>query len=671
MDGDTMRVKAWPVSGSEPDDWMLSADDGDNDGAKVGVYSSRFTGNTNGTVAFVGLESITVTGLEWTGYVVSWPVRWDVTGNNSWSPITAGGILRRLRQGTNPTQSPLRHQLETTADVSGYWPMEEGTNAKYFLPVSPNTAAATFSGVSPGSDTSLAGSLACPVLDAATSSINAQVKTANGGNGMAAMVLFKIPTLPGSKTRIFRIRTSRGPASIWDFSVDATNTYIEAFDSTFTSLGSVTNAMSFDFTGKWIAWRLKTDNSGGVNTAYQGTYHEVEVDAPFYTQSGTISGLTNTIVGSMEITGIQGMVLSQLWLGQNTLPFVTSTFANVSAGWDGETAGNRFVRISGEAGIPCSVAGPNSLLDNTEVMGPQQPGKTMANLQGCADADYGVITERGAGLEFVPRASRWNLTEIMTLSLAAGQIAAIPQPTRDDQRLRNKWTVSRIAGSSATAQDSDSIDRNGTWEDSATINVYDDSVLENHAGWRVNIGTQLRLRWPVVGIDLARNPSLAEKWRQRFYGWRFGATTGLTQVKGNEPSLVMEGYQATLTPEVWAIDMMATDARVWTAGVADDTGIYGRADSEYCTTTSLISSTTLSIPITTTTGMPKWDNTAGLWSGGVDFNVGGEQVTVTSISNGGGQAQTLNATTRGVNGFPTTHASGTTVSLWNPARAAL
>lgn len=674
MDGDTMRVKAWPASGSEPTSWMISADDGDNAGYQVGIYAIRFSGNTNGTVNFVALDSFTATALEWTGYVVSWPLRWDITGNNSWAPITAAGILRRLRQGTNPIQSPLRRQLGGTADSTGYWPMEEGSDAKYFLPTGTNVAPATFTNVTPGQDNTLPGGGPAPVLNADTSGIAAQTKLNNNGSGMAAAVIFKLPSVPASKTRIIRVRTSRGPAAIWDFSVDSGGTYIEALAADGTVLSSVINAFATSFVNTWIAWQLETDNSGG-NTAFSSIYHRVAVDAGFSAQTGSVAGGTNTNVTSIELGGIQGAAFAHIWLGRNTFPFVDSTFANVSAGYNGERAARRFIRICQEAGIPYSVAGPNSALDSTERMGPQKESSTNAALQSCADADYGVIAERGAGLELIPRSARWNLTQTMALAVSAGQVSAVPQPVRDDQKLKNRWTISRNQGSSATYQDDPSVNRSGPWEDSATLNVFDDSVLYNHAAWRVNIGTGLRLRWPSITIDLARNPSLASAWRSRFYGWRFGVTSGMTQVKGNEPDLIMEGYSANLTPETWTVEMNATDARVWSAAVTDDTGIYGRADNEYCTTTALISATTLSIPITTGSvsgvNMPKWDNTAGLWSSGVDFNVGGERVTVTSITNGAGQAQTLNASVRGVGGYAASHASGTSVSLWNPPIVAL
>jgi hypothetical protein len=55
----------------------------------------------------------------------------------------------------------------------------------------------------------------------------------------------------------------------------------------------------------------------------------------------------------------------------------------------------------------------------------------------------------------------------------------------------------------------------------------------------------------------------------------------------------------------------------------------------------------------------------------VDFNVGGERVTVTSITNGADPAQTLNATVRGVDGYATSHPSGTEVTLWHRPIVAL
>lgn len=675
-DGDTYRVKAWPAASSEPTSWTLVATSQQvNVGYDVGVYVARFAGNTNsGASSIIGIDDMTAISLEWPGTVVSWPLAWDQTGNNSWAPITAAGILRRLRQGSNPIQSPLKRQLASTPTVTGYWPLEDGASSKYFTGTVPGTPVASLNGVTPAQDNSLPGGGPAPTVTAATGgNIFASVGKSQGGTGFSAMFLFKYPSLPASKTRIARVRCSRGPSTIYDFSIDATGTYLEAIAGDGSVINSTFNLYGETLVGNWVAWQLETDNTaGGGNTSVVGLYHVVGKTA-YWAQSFNLTGTALSNVASISLEGPQGYSFAHIWLGSNTLPFNTNSFNLVSNGYNGEAAIDRFLRVCGEAGITASVRGGQAQF--SESMGPQKEGTTMAVLQSCADVDFSVITERGSGLEFVPRVTRWNLAQAMSLTVSSGQVSKIPQPVKDDQRLKNRWTVSRIDGGSATYQNDTSVSRNGTWEDSLTINSFDDSILLNRAAWQTYYGTSQRMRWPSISINFARSPELIAAWRKRRYGWRMGVTSGLTQVKGNEPDLIVEGYIATLDPDIWAADLNCTDARVWTAAVADDTGIYGRADSEYCTTTALISSTATTIPITTGqvsgVNMPKWDNTAGLWSGGVDFNVGGERVTVTSITNGAGQAQTLNVTARGVNGYAVQHPSGTAVSLWNPPIVAL
>jgi hypothetical protein len=665
VDGNQMRVKAWPAAGSEPTSWQITATiSGALTGSSLGIYAVRFSGNTNsGVTPFIAMDDYTVTAFEFTGAVISWPLDWDVTGNNSWAAITAAGILRQLRQGTNPVQSPLRRQLAGTADVRGYWPLEDGSAAKVFSSAISANQPATFVGVTPAQENTLAGGGPAPtVTDAAGGSITFSVVAGNGGSGMAGMFLAKLPSLPGAKTRICRIRASRGPVPIWDLSIDSGAIYTEGLAADGTVVTSATNALpAVDFT-EWFAWQLETDNTTTPgNTDWASITHQVGLPT-YWAQSGTVAGGLVTDVSWAQLTGPQGTSFAHFWSGRNTLPFVTDSFSLVSAGYAGELAAARFARVCGEAGIPYIVQPGIS-----EKMGPQPRGGTIAILSACAKADYAVMAERGAGLEFIPRSARWNQAARMTLSKASGEIDKVPKPVRDDQKLVNKFTMSRTDGGSATYQDPVSSGKVGTWEDSDTINVFDDSVLSNQAAWRVNVGTVKGLRWPSISVNYARNRLLIPFWRARSYGFRLTAVTALGQLTGNEPDMVVEGFSASLWPNGWTVDMNATSAKVWRTAVADDTGIYARVDSDACTTSGSITSTTLSIPITTTSGQLKWDNTAGLWTGGVDFNVGGERVTVTSISNGAGQAQTLNATVRGVAGYSAAHASGTAVSLWDPS----
>jgi hypothetical protein len=663
-DGGRIRAKAWLESGSEPATWNVSGSENIATGSVVNVYLARFAGNSNsGATTIMSLDDFRVVGFEFTGSVVSWPLRWDKSGNNSWAPITAAGTLRRMNQGTYPIQSPLRRQLGGTADVAAYWPMEDGSAATSFSSATPGALPATFAGVTPASDNTLPGGGVAPVLNSATGSIVGRCKR-QAGTGFSVMFFFKLPSIPGAKTRIARIRTVRGDGRIWDLSMDSGGLYVETFLADGTASTSVIVGMpSIDVT-QWMAWQLETDNSGGVTTDFVAIINQIGTD-DFYYQSGSIGSNTITQLSNCVLTGPSGTAFAHLWMGQNTLPFVSSNFIRVSSGYAGETAAARFGRVCTEAGIPYIVRPGDS-----ERMGAQKEGGTLAILKSCVETDYGVMAERGAGLEFIPRTARWNAAAALALSVASGHIDAPPEPVRDDQRLRNKWTVSRTAGGQAVAQNDASIARQGIWEDSATINTMDDTVLTNHAAWRTFLGTGARLRWPGVSLNFARNPLLLPYWRTRGYGWRFTVDTDRLQVYGNEPDLIMEGFSSRLWPNGWELDMNSTSASVWKAAVTDDTGILGRADNEYCQTTALISSTATTIPITTTSG-PRWDNTAALWTGGVDFNVGGERVTVTSITNGVDPAQTLNVSARGVGGSAASHASGASVHLWDPPIAAL
>ena len=665
-EGQQLRFKAWPSVGTEPATWQLTATDSTKTSTGLGLYAARVINNTNsGAVPIMTFDDFTVVGLEFTGSVVSWPIRWDKAGNNSWAPIVAAGILRRIRQGTYPIQSPLRRQLGGTPDVYGYWPLEDGPDARQFSSVLPGQAPATFNGVTPASANDLAGGGFAPALDTANGLITmSTTKSEPFTTGMAVMFLFKMGSVPSVKTKIARIRCSRGNGPrIWDFSVSDTTTWVEGLDGDGRVVTSATNSHGEDFT-QWHAWQLETEFAGGSTMNWAGIFHKVG-STSFGAQTGTFTGLIGLSPSSLALTGPQGTAFAHAWMGKNTLPFVTSSFSLVSSGYSGETAADRFARVCGEAGIPYILRPGGS-----ERMGAQREAGTLAVLESCVQTDYGVMAERGAGLEYIPREARWNAAVAMALTVAAGQIAEPPEPTRDDQRLRNKWTVSRVGGGEGVYQDTADIAKHGTWEDSATINSMDDSILVNHAGFRTALGIQPRLRWPSVQLDFSRNPGLLPAWRNRGYGWRLQIATGKGQVAGNEPDLIVEGFTASLDPDRWNVTLNCSPAEAWKAAVADDTGILGRADNESCETTALISSTTLTIPITTTSGT-RWDNTAGLWTGGVDFYVDGERVTVTSITNGTNPAQTLNCSARGVGGYAASHPSGSKVRLWSPAIVAL
>ena len=663
-DGSTIRMKAWSAASAEPTTWTLSATEPTNQGTGVGTYTGRFSGNTN-TGAIIGYEDFTVTAIEFTGYVYSWPLQWDITGNNSWAPIAAGGILRRLRQGTNPVVSPLTSQLRVTADSVGYWPMEDGTSSNSLATLKANGRVALISGVTAAGDTSLAGATQSPTMDADNSIIRCYVSTGvnSGGTGFAAMTFFKLQSIPSVKTRVATVYPKTGNVASYAFSVDALNTILEAFDSTGALITSVANGFATDLT-TWNAWQLETDNTlSGGNTTATGIIHQVG-KTDYFAQVINISGTTLQNVSQIALQGGQGAAFAHTWLGRNTLPFVTDSFSLVSSGYATERAADRFARVAGEAGITYAIRGGGTL--KSAQMGPQKESRTLAILQSCVDTDYGVMAERSEGLEFIPKAARFNAASLYTFSKVAGEIGQVPTPTRDDQRLKNKWTVNRVNGSTAIYQNDASVARNGPWEDSVTVNSLDDSNLLSQGSWRAYIGTNGRLRWPNVGLNFARAPQLAKVWRQRFYGWRFGVSTGLTQVAGNEPDLIMEGFAASLDPDVWAITMNCTDAGTWQVGNLGG----NRLAAKFTTLGATLTTTGTTLTFSISSALERWR--PGLSTASVIVN--SEEIalgTISAVSGTGPWTQTVTGCTRSVNGVVKTHALAESVTVKNAIRLTL
>jgi hypothetical protein len=671
VDGSTMRAMAWPASGSPPTTWQATFSNiqqpTDFTGSDVGIIAWRFNGNTNSSsLPIIGFDSFEVISLEWTGFVTSWPNEWDMTGNNSWAAISCSGILSRLRQGTNPVQSPLRHQLQTTADSVSYWPMEDGVNSTSFANTVTGGKIGSFSAVTLAEDSTLAGGGPAPALAADTGFIALPVTGGvnSGGTGFSAMVFIKLPSLPAAKTRIVTVSPRSGPVATYAFSILPTTTTLEALDTSGAVIATVTNNIVTDWT-QWMAWQLEVDNTaGGGNTSVSGAYHQVG-QAVYYAQTFNVTGTTLSNIGGMKLTGPQGTNFAHAWLGRNTLPFVTNSFSLVSAGYAGEAAIDRWKRITSEAGLVSGVAGVSS--NTSIIMGVQSEGNTMAILQSVADTDYATYVERAGGLEMIPRDTRWNPVSLYTLSKAAGEIGDIPKPVRDDQRLKNTVTVSRTGGSSATYADTASVARNGTWQDSATVNEIDDGNLSNQASWRVFVGTARRSRWPVITLNFARSPQLIYLWGRKYYGFRFGVTTGTNQFAGNEPDLVMEGFQASLDPEVWTVDMNCTDARTWLVGTTDNHFFY---QAEFTTLGASLTTTGTTLTFSISDASETWKvgaSTATVIVKGEEIKLG----TVGAVSGTGPWTQVVTGCTRSMNSIVKTHASGEQVLVKNALRATL
>lgn len=669
VDGGSVRLKAWkPANPSAPDDdepdaWSLDVEDSTVTGTGFGFYGWRVTGNTNaGTVTFP-FDDLEIEAYEFTGSVVSWPVRWDKTGNNCWAPIQAAGILRRIKQASEQLHSPIYRQL-IGEDTTAYWPLEDQSGATSYASATPGVRAGRPNNFSPAQDSTLPGALTSPVATAAVASISFTTSARQTGTGAEALFFTRFPAATPSAS-VFATFSSTGTIIQWDISaVDLTHFRLRGYDIT----GTATVDSTVDFSAtpiewdQWLVWDLQLEISAGTVT-YSLVIHQVGAGNEFIFIDGTYASSTTPRIYAAILGGpsVDQVAFGHLWIGENTLPFVASGFYQVADGYQGEEAGDRVARLCEEEGIPAFVQ-PGA----GEPMGRQKVGALLDLLQECADTDLGILYEAGNGIGYVPRSALYSRAVDLALSVASRDIVDPLQPEDDDQRVTNDVTVSRVDGSWARIYDQSHITSEGRYASTDTINPETDDVLPWHAGWRLYLGTRPEFRWPGLSINLADRTSLIKSWRGRSMPARITVDTGLDQVETADPDVFMDSYSAQLWPSGWIISMDCSPAEPWDIGTLDS-GI--RIDNDSTLAADVTTTGQTSWSVATASG-PLWMTTAS-HPGEFPFDArcGGEVVSVTAIT-GTSSPQTFTVT-RSVNGIAKTHDAGAVFGLDQPTYIAL
>jgi len=663
---DRVYASAWAVAGSEPTDWQVSASAGGLTGRSTGMVAVRNGTNSNSATNLLTYDNYQTIGFEWAGLVSQWPTEWDQSGNNCWAAITANGVIRRLEQGKGNQLSALTRQLPSYGP-SGYWTFEDGPRSTSLASsVNGIRAAQIIGDITPsGGQGPDGGGPAISIGDIAAEvrfSIPSTKALPSGVHGMSQMLLTKFDSIPGSRVYIVTWN-STGAAAYWRFSLDAGAIYMEAYNSSGTLLSSSSSAHGVDIT-EWCAWQLETDVVG-ANTEWDFISHEVG-QVVYYAISGNHASTIDTKPLGGTINPAHnlpvGTMLAHAWSGPNTLPFVTNTFSLVSSGYSGELASDRVARVCAEAGIPVAIEAGESV-----PMGPQPITDALTVLRQCQDADFGILYERDNGLGFRPHSARFRQTVDLILTVASGHLTSAPRGITDDQRLKNKIIMTRDGGSSVTVQDDDSIALNGEYPDPVTVIVESDDQLPDLGGWRLYLGTYPAMRWPQITFELTRNPAAVQIWRGRQFGFRMQVVTGRNQILGYDPDVIVEGYQATLWPHRWYVQMNCSTALPWDVSTLDDSDLRIDADNSTCALAPGSGSVTITVQ---NNGDPysTWAPTSTQPAEvPFDIRVNGEVMTVTSV----GDLNIVNgrqilAVTRGVNGGSKAHAVGSKVELAYP-----
>jgi hypothetical protein len=649
-DGPALRIRVWPESSTEPTTWSATATDTQATGSAIALHSWRVIGNTNAGSLTFSWDDLEAEAIEFTGTVPEWPPRWDQSQRDATSTITAAGILRRLQQGRSPLKSPIGRMVLRQPGAIELWTFEDDSSA--------TVAASAMPGGIPAAIRALDFAQTAPALAGAqqtagitTSTVvtwKVRSHTATGTWGVVwyAQLLAK----PAATTVIMSVNAT-GTVKRWDIILDSLNTNLLGYDSSGTQIYSAGAGYSaLASPPMWIAFDLLVTQSGGNIDAKLLMYG---VDP----ESHTAVFLANTVAGTVGSPtggrfegslGYDGGRIGPLAVFNTEPSFVAGTFFDASNGYVGETASDRIDRLCTEEGVQVVIEDGTS-----EQLGPQRVGTFLDLLYAASDADLGVLYERGAGLAYRPRGARYNRPVELPLDFDAGDIAQPPEPTDDDQVLRNQWTISRDSGSSAVAQDDASIDAAGLIDESVTLNVASDGPLADHASWRLAMTTIDEYRWPSIVLDMARNTGQIRLWRAAEPFPRVTIANEPSQVAGNAVDVTVLGYRSTIMPKAWDLELVCAPSAPWNQAAVFDSSSYPATSAS---TTLGATATTTSSPLSLSTANPKdvWSTTVApltldilgehvtlLWMSGVGSIValdGGFETGLTGWTAGGGSA---------------------------------
>lgn len=607
------------------------------------------------------------------GEVSAWPVKWDATGRDVYVELEAAGVMRRMLQGATPLRSTMYQALLAEGGLYGYWPCEDSSDA------------ASFASAIGGPPMTWVGAPTLASSDDFDAALNLPLVSNSQWHGRVS------PTMPTGtiyvrwlmmigasgvtdQSRLIRIYTTGG-AQVWDVLYNTGGAMsVDAYDSGGTTKIVASGAIGFtDLRGRAVRCSLElTQNGSDVDWSLRVmSAGATSGQRGFGTASGTTCGRVTDVW--VDYNGnVDDCVMGHVSVQGSSAGSIYDRGQELAA-FDGETAGNRVQRLLTNEGTLCSVAGN---IWGAELMGPQEVATPLDLVREAEVTDAGLLFEARhfSGFTYRTRDSLYSRSSSFTLDYAGDDLSGI-EPVEDDSIIRNDVTVNRRNGSSARATltsgqlgTASPPTGAGKYDTTIEINPQTDAVLQDHASWRLNLGTVDEPRYPTLAVQLARaNFTAAERDQVLDLD-----VADLIQVS-NPPSWLppgtirqgIIGYTETLDGYLHAIDFRCVPASPYEVGFYDDSG--DRFDTAGSTLNGAHNSTTTSLSVATAAGAQLWTTAAGNLP--FDLLISGEQVRVTAVS-GASSPQTLTVT-RSVNGVVKSLASGSTVELYSPSRFAL
>jgi hypothetical protein len=514
-----------------------------------------------------------ITYVRFTGEVSSWPSRWDVTGRDIWVPVDAWGILRRLGQGEKPIKSAVdRTILGDTFDTVAYWPLTDGELAyPNFQPSTPDTAPAVAATWTGSGIVAFAGDAGIPGSDPVAAVVSGQNITfpvrgyAETGE-WTVQNLVHLTSTNDSVTTSINIEAATGPYLVnADVTLAITPTLgvtvVGPGGTVFTDTESIDESRLRDRPVSLII--TSKDLGGGNDTFVSRLLDDHGQEMKKYTRDNFhVHGRPRSI----RMGGLGGV--GHLRLLNDTAFDIDNDGTEVawaSSGFDGEAAGARFARVATQSSIPYVITGTSSARMSGEAQ-----DTLLGVLRAAEDVDQGFIYEirDSLGLTFRTNSSRYNQVPT-TLSYTAGNISPPFDPEPDDFTVANDREVKRSGGSSARAElesgplsIQDPPDGVGRYDDSITLDLFDDDQTTHVATWRLHIGTWDAERYPQVHVDLAAasNTTLIPQITSADSGSQINITNLPSWLPPETAELLIEGYTETIGFFDWSLTFNTSPA---------------------------------------------------------------------------------------------------------------
>lgn len=601
------------------------------------VASPNFETQADGTTAFTDSAgrawsiaagaAITNRRSRFVGEVSEWPTRWEAEGSDGYVPLVASGVLRRMSQGKKALASTLRRRIPSFKPL-GYWPMEEGKDATSAGNAGIGKGALKIAPVNWASADTLASSDPLPVLASET------------GNPVQMYASIPAPTTPPTSWAVEWVyRHDTIHTTVWThMRIISTGTVAEwliqwgqglarviALDTFGTEIWRDDTAIGTDLWGRWnkVVFQVNPNSTISGQLDWQLIWTDVGGDSG--AASGSYTGTVGRPVALSSPSGgfateLDGMALGHISAWGAWDSSSQGAYQGAIDGWAGETAGNRMIRLAGEEVLPLVVQ--DGAGDHSKV-GPQYPDTILNILQDAADADGGILYENreDIGIIYRGRAGFYNQPIGLELDFNARGLITPVEPVDDDQLIRNDRTITRTNGGSVQAvlgsgrlSVQDPPFGVGTYDDSTTLNLFSDDLVNYTASWYLRMGTVDEARYPSIAVDLTRNPALVSAAADMEVGDR------LTVVNPPEwlpPGIInqrVEGYQETLTLTQWVIDYNCAPHSLWDVATVDgrESGIAygpfpaGKVDSSGTTLGEPLDTTETGVDVIVADGLPAW-----------------------------------------------------------------